>query len=77
MDVEELNEIIHTVYDNYKVIDNPEITLEANPDNLSEKYIKELSQKYFNRLSIGIQSFFFQNIFLSWINTFGPDDLNL
>lgn len=62
LDVEELNEIIHTVYDNYKVIDNPEITLEANPDDLSEKYIKELSQKYFNRLSIGIQSFCDQDL---------------
>ena len=35
-----------------------EITLEANPNNLNEEYIKRLSETSINRLSIGIQSFF-------------------
>lgn len=49
---------IDTVYENYKVVENPEITLEANPDDLSEEYLIELSKIGINRLSIGIQSFF-------------------
>lgn len=35
-----------------------EITLEANPDDLNAKFLKELSQSGVNRLSIGTQSFF-------------------
>ncbi|MFA9193126.1 radical SAM family heme chaperone HemW [Flavobacterium sp. FBOR7N2.3] len=49
---------IDTIYNNYKVIEKPEITLEANPDDLSEDYLIELSKIGINRLSIGIQSFF-------------------
>lgn len=47
-----------SIYKNYKVVENPEITLEANPDDLSEDYLIELSKIGINRLSIGIQSFF-------------------
>lgn len=36
----------------------PEITIEANPDDLSPAYARELLQIGFNRLSLGIQSFF-------------------
>ncbi len=49
---------IDTIYKNYKVVENSEITLEANPDDLSEDYLIELSKIGINRLSIGIQSFF-------------------
>jgi oxygen-independent coproporphyrinogen-3 oxidase len=49
---------IDMIYKNYKVAQNPEITLEANPDDLSEDYLIELSKIGINRLSIGIQSFF-------------------
>ena len=49
---------IDSIYKNYKVAQNPEITLEANPDDLSEDYLIELSKIGINRLSIGIQSFF-------------------
>ncbi len=39
-------------------LDNPEeVTLEANPDNLSPAYLKALAHTPVNRLSIGIQSF--------------------
>lgn len=54
----ELVSILNAVYKNYNVIDNPEITLEANPDDLSKNRIIELSKSPTNRLSIGIQSFF-------------------
>lgn len=56
--LEEINFLIGEVYSNFKVAENPEITLEANPDDLSEKRIIELSKSKINRLSIGIQSFF-------------------
>ncbi|MCA0131593.1 radical SAM family heme chaperone HemW [Winogradskyella alexanderae] len=55
---EELSKLIATVYDNYDVIDNPEITLEANPDDLTPNRIETLEKSQINRLSIGIQSFF-------------------
>lgn len=54
----ELEFLIDSVYKNYKVSENPEITLEANPDDLSKDRIIELSKSAINRLSIGIQSFF-------------------
>nr|WP_294782063.1 radical SAM family heme chaperone HemW [uncultured Flavobacterium sp.] len=55
---EEINFLISEVYKNYKVIENPEITLEANPDDLSAERILQLSKSPINRLSIGIQSFY-------------------
>ena len=55
---DEINFLIDTVYANYAVSENPEITLEANPDDLSVTRISELSHSRINRLSIGIQSFF-------------------
>jgi len=54
----EINFLISEVYKNYKVVENPEITLEANPDDLSAERILELSKSPINRLSIGIQSFY-------------------
>ncbi|MBA10889.1 MAG: coproporphyrinogen III oxidase [Flavobacteriaceae bacterium] len=54
---EELQVMIDTIYKCYHVIKNPEITLEANPDDLTKDRIIELSQSSINRLSIGIQSF--------------------
>ncbi|MBR9854406.1 MAG: radical SAM family heme chaperone HemW [Algicola sp.] len=59
---DEIEFLIKTVYDNYKVIDRPEITLEANPDDLSNNRIIELSKSPVNRLSIGIQSFFDEDL---------------
>lgn len=54
----EIDFLIAEVYENYSVVKNPEITLEANPDDLSTERILELSKSKVNRLSIGIQSFF-------------------
>lgn len=56
--IADLRLLIEEVYKNYTVAKNPEITLEANPDDLSEDYLKELKSIGINRLSIGIQSFF-------------------
>jgi oxygen-independent coproporphyrinogen-3 oxidase len=56
--MEEINFLIQHVYQNFEVSENPEITLEANPDDLSETYLVALSESPVNRLSIGVQSFF-------------------
>jgi oxygen-independent coproporphyrinogen-3 oxidase len=56
--MEEINFLIQHVYQNFEVSENPEITLEANPDDLSESYLVALSESPVNRLSIGVQSFF-------------------
>ena len=58
LSIEELQFLIDTVHKNYSVATSPEITLEANPDDLFEEKIIELSQSPINRLSIGIQSFY-------------------
>ena len=58
LEISDLKFLIDAVCRNYKVVDNPEITVEANPDDLSEVRIIELSKNKVNRLSIGIQSFF-------------------
>ncbi|KGL58927.1 coproporphyrinogen III oxidase [Polaribacter sp. Hel1_85] len=58
LSVDEIQLLIDTVYKNHSVINDPEITLEANPDDLSEEKIIELSKSPINRLSIGVQSFF-------------------
>lgn len=55
---EELLLLIDEVYQSYLVSDSPEITLEANPDDLSRTHINALSKTPINRLSIGIQSFY-------------------
>ncbi|NDW19103.1 radical SAM family heme chaperone HemW [Dysgonomonas sp. 216] len=49
--------IFETIYSNYKVDSNAEITIETNPDDLNFEYIKMLRGLPFNRLSLGIQSF--------------------
>ena len=59
---EDLNFLIDQVYQNYDVINNPEITLEANPDDLTTERIRQLAQTKINRLSIGIQSFYEEDL---------------
>ncbi|MGK0253437.1 MAG: oxygen-independent coproporphyrinogen-3 oxidase [Mariniflexile sp.] len=62
--INELQLLISEVYKNYSVVENPEITLEANPDDLvsvkthSTTIFEDYKSIGINRLSIGIQSFF-------------------
>jgi oxygen-independent coproporphyrinogen-3 oxidase len=58
LSVDEIQQLIDAVYQYHTVVEHPEITLEANPDDLSEDKIIELSKSPINRLSIGVQSFF-------------------
>lgn len=58
LSAKEISLLIAAVYKHHTVVASPEITLEANPDDLSEEKIIELSHTPVNRLSIGVQSFF-------------------
>lgn len=58
LEVVELNRIIAFIAEHFEVIANPEITLEANPDDLNSDALQKLAQTRINRLSIGIQSFY-------------------
>ena len=66
LQIADLRFLISEVYKNYNVAENPEITLEANPDDLASLSVRAQSRTIFeeyksigiNRLSIGIQSFF-------------------
>jgi len=58
LEVAHIKLLIETVQAHYSVVANPEITLEANPDDISEQRLIDWSSAGINRLSIGIQSFF-------------------
>ncbi len=53
----EIQQIIDNISLFFSLSNNIEITLEANPNNLTKEYIEHLSATSVNRLSIGIQSF--------------------
>jgi len=55
---DEIGDLLHLIDKHYPVAANAEITLEANPDTLSLEYLENLRNLGINRLSIGIQSFF-------------------
>lgn len=60
--VDELQSIIDEVLKYFSFDQNIEITLEANPDDLDNKFVRELAKTPFNRLSIGTQSFFEEDL---------------
>jgi len=66
LSTEEIKSILDRIYSNFEVIKDPEITLEANPDDLDLEKLKALKKAGINRLSIGIQSFFSEH--LEWMN---------
>jgi len=54
----ELRSMVDTIYKNYVVDERIEFTLECNPDDLNPQKLQELKSIGVNRLSIGVQSFF-------------------
>ncbi len=62
----ELNRLFTTIYNQYTVAPDAEITLEANPDDLTDAAKLTMLRRYVNRLSIGIQTF--DEASLRWMN---------
>lgn len=55
---QEIAQIFDSIYSNFIVSPTSEISFECNPDDLNIQYLKDLHELGINRLSIGIQSFF-------------------
>ncbi|MEG0930684.1 radical SAM family heme chaperone HemW [Algoriella sp.] len=58
----ELESIFETIYKNYSTSSIKEITLEANPDDLTKEKLAFLKSTPINRFSIGVQSFFEEDL---------------
>lgn len=57
LDVKELDDILDGIVHFFPLTAEAEITLEANPEQLTPQYCKDLRMLGINRLSVGIQSF--------------------
>ena len=68
----QLNRILSKVHNHYTITNNVEVTFEANPEDLTLEYCKELKSVGINRLSVGLQSFIADD--LSFMNR--SHDLN-
>lgn len=66
LSIEELNSIIHALQEQFTINPKAEITLEANPDDVTDEKLIGWKQTGINRLSIGIQSLFDED--LQWMN---------
>ena len=66
MSNEHLSQIFDAIKKYFTIAKGAEITLEANPDDLTEEKLLDLKQTPVNRLSIGVQSFFDAD--LKWMN---------
>ena len=66
LEEKELNVIMETLHKQYKISQEVETTLEANPDDLTVDKLRQLKSSGINRLSIGIQSF--HEVDLKWMN---------
>ena len=56
LSVEEINSLIGKISTNFQLTKENEITIEANPDDLTREYLEKLAKTKVNRISIGIQS---------------------
>ena len=66
LDKDDLEQILQTLHMHFPVDANAEITLEANPDDITAKKLQDWKAVGINRLSMGIQSFFEED--LSFMN---------
>lgn len=66
LNINELHDIFETVHQLFEVDKNAEITLEANPDDITKERLLIWQRFGINRLSIGIQSF--NNDYLKYMN---------
>ncbi|HTB26646.1 MAG TPA: radical SAM family heme chaperone HemW [Puia sp.] len=61
-----IRDILNSIYRNFSISPDPEISLESNPDDMTPYNLKSWRESGINRLSIGVQSFF--NDDLIWMN---------
>lgn len=66
LEAEEIMRIIDAIAKHFDIANQAEITLEANPDDLNATKVNSLRNTQVNRFSIGIQSFFEED--LKWMN---------
>ena len=66
INADELQVLIGQITDLFEVSATAEITIEANPDDLNPQYVREIKSTLINRFSIGVQSFFEED--LKWMN---------
>lgn len=52
----QMEAILENLYDTFDVSEDAEITIEANPDDIDKRYVKDLKKAGINRISLGIQS---------------------
>lgn len=57
LSVGELRRLLEAVQQNFEVAPDAEITIECNPDDLTEPIVAQLAELPFNRVSLGVQSF--------------------
>ena len=62
LSVDEIKSLLDEIQKYFSFDNNIEITLESNPDDLNKNFLKELSQTEVNRLSIGTQSFYDEDL---------------
>lgn len=62
LSADEIKSLIDEVLKHFSFNSDIEITLEANPDDLNAQFLKGLSSSPVNRLSIGTQSFFDEDL---------------
>lgn len=66
LEEKELKDLLARIHSNYKVAEHAEVTLEANPDDITSESLSSWKAAGINRLSIGLQSF--QSQQLIWMN---------
>jgi oxygen-independent coproporphyrinogen-3 oxidase len=62
----QMQKIFDAIFSNYVISQDAEMTLEANPEDITAEILSSWKSLGINRLSIGIQSF--QNDYLNWMN---------
>ena len=66
LSIKELNNILASLFSKFEIAKDAEITLEANPDDITAEKLQLWKKVGINRLSVGVQSFLDQE--LVWMN---------
>ena len=57
LDVEQIERLLQTIHDNFELSNDAEITIEANPDDVTTDFVNSVKTLGINRVSLGVQSF--------------------